>query len=215
AAALAAFCRSRQVGHGWAQRTPELEAVALRLARRAIDTGKDDPDALSMAGQAIGFFSGDHKAGAAAIERALVLNPNAALAWNSRGWLHLFLDEADPAIAAFERASRLSPLDPLGWWIKGGLARAHLTAGRYEEAMRWVDQTILEQPRYTPTLWMKVVLCQLMGRHSEACEALKPMLEAWPGFTIEAFTAYAKLHYTARLRAIYVEALLKAGLPEG
>jgi len=55
----------------------------------------------------------------------------------------------------------------------------------------------------------------LMGRHNEACEALKPMLEAWPGFTIEAFTAYAKLHYTARLRAIYVEALRKAGLPEG
>jgi hypothetical protein len=41
------------------------------------------------------------------------------------------------------------------------------------------------------------------------------MLEAWPGFTIEAFTSYAKLHYTPRLRAIYVEALRKAGLPEG
>jgi len=185
------------------------------LARRAIDTGKDDPDALWMAGQAIAVFSGDHKAGAAAIERALMLNPNAALAWTLRGWVHLYLDEVDPAIAAFERASRLSPLDPQGYNIKGGFARAHLTAGRYEEAMRWVDQTILEQPRYTPTLWMKVVLCELMGRHNEACEALKPMLEAWPGFTIEAFSAYAKLHYTARLRAIYVDALRKVGLPEG
>jgi hypothetical protein len=75
-----------------------------------------------------------------------------------------------------------------------------LTAGRYEEAMRWVDQTILEQPRYTPTLWMKVVLCELMGRHNEASEALKPLLGAWPGFTIEAFAAYAKHHYTPRLR---------------
>jgi adenylate cyclase len=215
AAALAAFCRIRQVAQGWARPTPEHVAVALHFARRAIDTGKDDHDALWMAGQVIGQFSGDHKAAAAAIERALVLNPNAALAWNARGWVHLFLDEADPAIAAFERASRLSPLDPLGWWIKGGLARAHLTAGRYEEAIRWVDQTILEQPRWTPALWMKIVLYELMGRHSEACEALKPMLEAWPGFTIEAFTAYAKLHYTARLRALYVEALRKAGLPEG
>jgi adenylate cyclase len=164
------------------------------LARRAIDTGKDDPDALWMAGQAIANFSGDHKAAAAAIERALVLNPNAAHAWNMRGWVHLYLDEADPAIAAFERASRLSPLDPLGFSIKAGLARAHLTAGRYEEAMRWVDQTILEQPRYTTARWIKVVLCELMGRHDEAREALKPLLEAWPGFTIEAFTAYAKLH---------------------
>ena len=70
AAALAAYCRVRQVTHGWARPTPELAAVALRLARRAIDTGKDDPDALWMAGQAIAVFSGDHKAGAAAIERA-------------------------------------------------------------------------------------------------------------------------------------------------
>jgi adenylate cyclase len=202
------------VAQGWARRTPELEAVALHLARRAIDAGKDDPDALWMAGQVVANFSGDHTAAAAVIERALVLNPNAAHAWNARGWVHLFLDEADPAIAAFERASRLSPLDPLGWWIKGGFARAHLTAGRYEEAMRWVDQTIVEQPRWTPGLWTKVVLCEMIGRHNEACEALKPMLEAWPGFTIEAFTAYAKLHYTTRLRAIYVEALRKVGLPE-
>ena len=214
AAALAARCRVLQVMQGWARRTPELEAVALHLARRAIATGKDDPDTLWMAGHTIATLSGDHKAGAAAIERALVLNPNAALAWSHRGWLHLYLDEADPAIAAFERASRLSPLDPQGHGIKGGLARAHLTAGRYEEAMRWVDQTILEQPRWTPALWMKIVLYELMGRHSEACAALKPMLEAWPGFTIEAFTSYAKLHYTARLRGIYVEALRKAGLPE-
>jgi Tfp pilus assembly protein PilF len=108
----------------------------------------------------------------------------------------------------------LSPLDPQGYNTKGGFTRAHLTARRYEEAMRWLYQAILEQPRWTPTLWTKVVLCELMGRHNEACGALKPMLEAWPGFTIEAFTANAKLHYTARLRAIYVEALRKAGLPE-
>jgi adenylate cyclase len=215
AAALAARCRVYQAAQGWARPTPEFAAMALRLARRAIDTGKDDPDALWMAGHAIAQFSGDHKAAAAAIERALVLNPNAALAWTFRGWVHLYLDEADPAIAAFERALRLSPLDPQGHSIKGGLARAHLTAGRYEEAMRWVDQTILKQPRWATALWIKVVLCELMGRHNEACEALKPLLEAWPGFTIEAFAVYAKHNYTARLRAIYVEALRKAGLPEG
>jgi hypothetical protein len=75
--------------------------------------------------------------------------------------------------------------------------------------MWWVDQTLLEQPRYTPALWMKVVLCELMGRHNAACEALTPVLKAWPGFTIEAFTTYAKLNYTAGLRAIYAETVRK------
>jgi tetratricopeptide (TPR) repeat protein len=167
-----------------------------------------------MAGHVIAQFSGDHKAAAAAIERALVLNPNAALAWTLRGWVHLYLDEADPAIAAFERALRLSPLDPQAYLIKSGFARGHLTAGRYEEAMQWVDQAILDHPRYTTARWIKVVLFELMERHNEASEALKPLLEAWPGFTIEAFAAYAKYNYTPRLRATYVEALRKAGLPE-
>ena len=35
---------------------------------------------------------------------------------------------------------------------------------------------------------------------TQSIEALQPMLEAWPGFTIEAFAAYAKHHYTPRLR---------------
>jgi TolB-like protein len=90
AAGLAAWCRVLQVTQGWARRTPEFAAAALHLARRAIDTGKDDPDALTMAGHAIATLSGDHKAAAAAIERALVLNPNAALSWNLRGWVLFF-----------------------------------------------------------------------------------------------------------------------------
>jgi tetratricopeptide (TPR) repeat protein len=167
-----------------------------------------------MAGHTIANFAGDHQAAAGAIERALALNPNAALAWALRGWVHLYLDEVEPAIQALEQAARLSPLDPLGYMIKGGFARAHLTAGRYEEAMRWVDQTILEQPRFTTALWIKVVLCELLGRHDEAHERLGPLLEVSPEFTIDSFVDYAGPHYTARLKALYVDAFRKAGLPE-
>jgi TolB-like protein/class 3 adenylate cyclase/Tfp pilus assembly protein PilF len=215
AAGLAGYGRLRQIEQGWERKTPELAATVLRLAKQAIENGRDDPDALWMGGHALGYISGDQTAAMAAIERALALNPNAAMAWNRRGWIHNFLDEPDPAVAAFERAMRLSPLDPFGYSTKGGLARAHLTAGRYDEAIRWVDQAIAAQPRWATSLWIKVVLCELTGRHDEATAGLVSLLEASPDFTIDLFLAYSSHNYTDRLRALYVDAFRKAGVPEG
>jgi hypothetical protein len=86
---------------------------------------------------------------------------------------------------------RLSPLDPLGFSVKQGLARAHLTAGRYDEAIRWVDEANAEKPRYAVGLWIKVVLCELTGRQDEAAAGLVPLLEGSPGFTIDLFLAYS------------------------
>jgi adenylate cyclase len=214
AAALAASCRTLQASEGWIRNTPETAIETVALAKRALDIGKDDPEALWMAAHAIGQFAGDIPMGMGAIERALALNPNAAHAWNIKGWLNLYLDRADAAIEAFERAIRLSPLEPQAYLFTTGMARAHLTAGRYEEAMVWIDRAIAEQPRLITSLRIKVVLQQLMGRDDQAREWLARLREAAPEMTVESFRAYAARHYTPQLRALYVDALRKAGLPE-
>jgi len=95
-----------------------------------------------------------------------------------------------------------------------GLARGHLTAGRYDAAITWIDKAIAEQPRYGTALRIKVVLCELTGRHDEAREWLGRLREAAPDMTIERFAAYAARHYTPELRALYIDALRRAGLPE-
>jgi Flp pilus assembly protein TadD len=56
------------------------------LARRALEAGKDDPDALWMAGHTLALFAGESAVAAAATDRALVLNPNSAHAWMARGY---------------------------------------------------------------------------------------------------------------------------------
>jgi hypothetical protein len=53
-----------------------------------------------------------------------------------------------------------------------------------------------------------------MGRHGEAREWLARLQEATPDMTIEGFAAYAARHYTPELRALYIDALRGAGLPE-
>jgi len=52
------------------------------------------------------------------------------------GIVSISQDRPDQAIAAFERAIRLSPLDPwVSWAFTFGLAWAHQAARRYEEAL--------------------------------------------------------------------------------
>jgi TolB-like protein len=78
AAGLIGWSRVHQWSHG---RTPVSEAEAaeaVAFARRALGAAKDDPDALWMAGATLSTFAGEHDIAAAAIDRALTLNPNSA-----------------------------------------------------------------------------------------------------------------------------------------
>ena len=70
------------------------------------------PVALCRAGIALAFVVGDLDGGAAYIDRALVLNPNLALAWFVSGWVKVWLGEPEVAIEHEARAMRLSPHDP-------------------------------------------------------------------------------------------------------
>ena len=74
AAGLAAWCRAVPNWQGWLSPTgPEYEE-GVRLARQAIEFGKEDPDALWMAGHTLAYLAADHSTAAAAIQRALALN---------------------------------------------------------------------------------------------------------------------------------------------
>src|SRR5205807_2912297 len=107
---------------------------AAQLGARAIEIGKDDPDALWMGAHAVSSCARAHGAAASALDRALTLNPNSAHAWMASGYVSCLRNQPEPAIAAFHRALRLSPLDPLNFYFTGGIAFAHLSAGRYAEA---------------------------------------------------------------------------------
>src|SRR5712691_11197356 len=107
----------------------------------------------------------------------------------ARGYVSYFQNRPGPAIDAFERAMRLSPLDPLGYLFTCGLAFAHVIAGRYEEAMEWADRSLRELPRFRTAVNMKVILCAHLGRIEEAREWLGRLLEIVPGLTIARYKA--------------------------
>ena len=111
AAAMVAWSRLLQRAQGWGALSEEDVAEACRLARQALEGARDDADTIWQAGLTLFLFVGE-AAMAAALDRALALNPNAAHAWMVRGGIYAQRNQPEAAIEAIERARRLSPFDP-------------------------------------------------------------------------------------------------------
>jgi len=215
AIALTVWCRLLQRTHGWISATgPEVE-TGLQLARRAVVAGRDDPEVLCMASYALGAFAGEYEIAQLGIDRALMLNPNAAQAWRLKGLVCCFLERPEQAIEALERSMQLSPLDPRSYITKFGLAMANFIAGRYREALGWVEQSLQEQPHYVPPLRYRVALLAHLGRLAEAQAALRQLLDLFPTLTMANYWATSPGYsMSGKARAAVEAGLRKAGLAE-
>ncbi len=139
---MAAWCYFWRKVNGWTEDRSQEVAEGTRLARRAVELGRDDAVALTRGGHALAHFTGDLDGGIALLDRALVLNPNLASAWFLGGYLRVWHGESDSAIEHFERAMRLSPLDPETYRMQAGIAMAHLFAERFDAASTWAEKAL-------------------------------------------------------------------------
>jgi TolB-like protein/class 3 adenylate cyclase/tetratricopeptide (TPR) repeat protein len=214
AAGLICECRVVSAVNVWEPMSNEEIEQTLSLARQVIRWGKEDPDALWMASISLSIFAGEHLTAASAIDRALLLNPNSAQAWSARGWIACYQNQPLPAIEAFERAMRLSPLDPLGGYFTGGLALANLAAGRYQQAADWAARSLSELPRYTAAIRTKLVACVQLGRIEEARAWVQRLLDVNSRSTIAGWKTNAAKLLPPEILALYEDGLRKAGLQE-
>jgi len=215
AAGLAGWSYSIQRVQGWSPLTDVEITEGIRLAKQAIETGQDDPDALWMAGITLWLLAGEFATAASVIDRALALNSNSAQAYMASGWVQSILNRPHPAIESLHRALRLSPLDPLGYMFKAALAFAHTVAGRYEEAMEWADQSLREQERFVPSIRYRAALCGHLGRVEEGREWLRRLLDVRPGLTVAMYMREASTYQPPEIRAIFADGFRRIGLPEG
>ncbi|HEY5794363.1 MAG TPA: winged helix-turn-helix domain-containing protein, partial [Bosea sp. (in: a-proteobacteria)] len=145
---MAAWCYFWRRVNGWMTDRAGETAEGARLARRAVELGRDDAVALTRGGHALAHLTGDLDAGIALLDRAVVLNPNLAAAWFLGGYLRVWHGEAEEAIAHFAKAMRLSPLDPEMYRMQAGMAVAHLFAGRFDVASSWAEKAFTNLPSF-------------------------------------------------------------------
>lgn len=161
----------------------------------------------------IAYVAGDLDTASPAIDRALILNPNLASAWNFAGWTRVLRGEPEAAIEYLARSMRLSPLDQLGYSAKGSTAHAHFFLGAHDEASVWADNAVQENPNYLIVNCIAAASHALAEHQEKAAQAVIRMLQIDPSLRICKIKELFPLRRPNDL-AKYEEGLRKAGLPE-
>ena len=208
-----ALSRGMQRQRNWIPPSGLEAEEGIAMARQAIAAAGDDPWVLDFAGLALAQLAGDNDAALSALDRAIVLNPNFALAFGHRAVVLSYLNRPDEAIRSAHQAIRLSPLDPAIFSFYQALARAELAAGRYEAGLSWAEAALRENGGM-PALRLKLSLCGYLGRHEEARACLSRVGEFHCEPTIAGIMRALPKGVVPELAARVAEGLRKAGLPE-
>ncbi len=210
---MATWCYVQRKANRWRNEPLREVAETSRLARRAVNLGKQDPVALSTAGHALAYVACDLESGLIFVERALALNPNLAFAWFARAWNCIWLGQPEKALQDFSHVMRLSPLDPLMPNIHAGMALGHFVAAQYDQAATLAEQVLREKPELHVALRAAAASNALAGKMLGAREAMTRLRQIDPTLRVpdlKVLTPFRRLDDVSR----YEEGLRKAGLPD-
>jgi TolB-like protein len=192
----------------------DQRAFGLEAARRAIETGHNNPDALARAGLCIAVLGERPQEGLQHLERALALNPSGLTILRYAAFVHNLSGAHAKALALYERSLRFGSLDADAWGSYLGMALVHLFAGRPGESVRWIDKAFAERPEQG-VVW--VVKIAAMVAADAPRDKVQNFIREWLG-TRSPPPINAVRERMSAFRPVDVEllvaALRKAGLPE-
>jgi len=209
-AALAGVCHLNNVTLGYAIDPQFDRKEAIRLFRLALSVDDSDPETLALAAMTSAFMVGDSESEIEMADRAVALNPNSFNAWFSRGWVYRTAGSPEEAVRSFERAMRMSPVDPLLHRSLAGMGYALIELRRFDEAIVAGKKALRQNTTFSATHRCLASAFAHLGRDAEAREAAARLLETDPGFTISAWIARGGQSNAKQM----IEGLRKAGLPE-
>ncbi len=209
-AALASLCHMVNVVLGFATDPQFDRKEAIRFLRLALSVDDGDPQTLATTALVLAFMVGDYESSIEMVDRAVALNPNSYWVWLDRGWVYHTAGVPEEAVRSFERAMRMSPIDPLLDRLSVGMGMAFIELRRFDEAIAAGKKALRHNPSFSGTYWCLASAFAHLGRDAEAREAAARLLEVDPPFTISAWIARGG-QSNAKLA---IEGLRKAGLPE-
>ncbi len=209
-AALAGASHTRNVLWGYADDPQFDRKEAVRFLRLALSLDDSDADTLAWAALISAYMVGDCESSVELADRAVALNPNSYQAWGCRGWVYRNAGLPEEAVRSFERAIRMSPVDPRLHLALGGIGMALIELGRFDEAIVAGKKALRQNPSFSVSYRCLASAFAHLGRDAEAREAAARVLQLDPAFTISAWIARGGQSNAKLL----IEGLRKAGLPE-
>jgi tetratricopeptide (TPR) repeat protein len=171
----------------------------------------DDALALAIAAFVIAMLTHDYESATGAVDRALALNGNSAMALGFSAMTEALAGRYDEAIEHGQRAVRLSPLDPMNYHPHLGMGFSYLFLGRHEEGVAAAKQALQANPSFLICHALLVASYAQLGRLDAATAAAQRLLEVAPSVTV---TQIEQTEFTTPEKvAQFAAALRKAGLP--
>ncbi|WP_027526868.1 adenylate/guanylate cyclase domain-containing protein [Bradyrhizobium sp. Ec3.3] len=209
AAALAGAGHMQNVLLGYAVDPQFDREEAIRLLRLALSINDGDPDSVAVAAVTSAYFVGDLESEIEMADRAVALNPNSFVAWSCRGQVYRIAGLPEEAIPSFERAIRMSPVDPRLHLMLAGMGQALIELRRFDEAIAAGKKALRQCPSFSGAHCCLASALAHLGRDAEAREAAAHLLEVDPDFTISAWIARGGQTNST----LVLEGLRNAGLP--
>lgn len=182
ARARIAFTRVIDYVNDWAEDRGKALAEALAEARAAVSA--DEADAQAQFAFAIAsLWNRDFEAAAAAAARCLDLEPNSAEGHLATAHVQVFGGDPAGAIETLDSYIRLDPLYPD--IVLHFLAEAHISLGRYEEAIGALRQRLARAPSSATAYNLIAACCGHLGRLDEARSAWAEARRLEPGYSVE------------------------------
>lgn len=216
ATALAWLARwhSLRVGQGWSDDPRRDAEQAADCAMRAIRLDEQNALALAIYGHVQSYLFGDFETAISYLDRARKTNPNSSTAWLLSSVTLSSLGRNDEAIAAAERALRLSPFDQSLFAYYAFLGIVYYDAGEFRKAISWLSRSLAENPRYTTSLRTLIVALVAAGRIEKAREVAKDFMKLEPEFRISTYRQALRLYQDPAQSEAFRDRLRKAGIPK-
>lgn len=177
-------------------------------AERALALDFDDPQVLTHVAFVLGHCGSWDEALAYA-QRSVDLNPNLAASRRALAQLCIRFNRPDEAITHLDAEAILAPRGFMAYLSTGYRSLAHLQAGRFEQALQAVEQSLLLSPHHIYSLKDKAVICARLGRHEEARNAVRRMRAADPSVTLDDIEAANAASFIPAAMAAEMNALFR------
>jgi adenylate cyclase len=206
-----ADCRGRLMVGGW---TNDWDADAARnreAALQAVQCDLDNGVVLSVAAWSLISLSGVLDQAITFCERALYLQPNSSNVLTNCGWVLVYNDESERALACLEKAHRLNPLDPRGYITLNGMGAAHFLERRFKEAEQFTRRALEMNPGHPIALRYLTAALAQMRRLAEATEVGHLLKSTrWEAMRVH---LHRSCYRNPEKRELLFEGLRMAGLP--
>lgn len=216
AKALRACILGQKTTYSWSTDPQDDRCRALALADAAAAV-VDDDDVPSLVALSWAYSQAgtDRQTAEAFIERTLARDPNNAWGWIRRGWMCQYHGEVAPALAAFDRAEMLSPLDPFLHNITFGRAATHYRfAEDPTEGLQMIEAGLRRHPGIVWPIRMLAAGYIRIGDLARARDAAARLQQLVPHVTIAYLRDSLPPLAVHHLNDAYYDDLLRAGIPK-